>query len=222
MKRLLDLAVSIIFILVFWPFYLIISLIIVCCSPGDPVYKARRVGKDGKVFTLYKFRSMKTDSGKIKITTLQNDDRIFPFGKFLRDTKLDETPQMLNILRSEMSLVGFRPEDEVNAKEIFQGDFSKILSVKPGLTSPASLFDYTHGEVCGDEETYMEDILPIKMEMELYYAENKSFWYDLRIIFRTAKIIILKICGKKTFAYPPEYAIAIERMKAKEALQRTK
>lgn len=215
-ERIFNVLCATMFILVFAPFYLLIAVIIVCCSPGNPIYKAKRVGKDGKVFTLYKFRSMRTDSGQIRITTLHNDNRVFPFGKFLRNTKLDETPQIFNILKQDMSIVGFRPEDEINAKEIFKDDFSRILTIKPGLTSPASLFDYTHGELYDDEDQYIREILPIKMEMELYYTENKTFLYDIKLIFRTVLIIVLKIFGKKEFPYPPEYPIVVERLKLKK------
>lgn len=221
-ENIFNFLVTSIFVLLFWPFYLIIMFVIFCCSPGNPIYKASRVGKNGKVFTLYKFRTMKKDSGQIKITTLENDDRIFPFGKFLRKTKLDETLQMFNILKREMSIVGFRPEDEINANDIYKGEYLKILSTKPGITSPASIFDYTHGELCNDEDEYLSKILPVKMEMELYYVENKNFWYDIKIIFRTAIIIFLKIFGKKTFTYPPEYKIAIERLKLKEFVNQSK
>ena len=160
--------------------------------------------------------AMRVDSGKVKITTLGNDDRVFPFGRFLRKSKLDETPQILNILKGDMSIVGFRPEDEANAAQVFEGDYQKILSIKPGLTSPASLLDYTHGERYESEEAYIQEFLPLKMEMELYYAENKRFFYDLRLIFRTAKIILQKIFGKEDFPYPPEYAAVADRLAAKQ------
>jgi len=215
-ERIFNFLVALIAILLIWPFWLIIMLVILCVSPGPPIYKAKRVGKNGKLFTLYKFRSMRVDSGKVKITTLGNDDRVFPFGRFLRKSKLDETPQILNILKGDMSIVGFRPEDEANAAQVFEGDYQKILSIKPGLTSPASLLDYTHGERYESEEAYIQEFLPLKMEMELYYAENKRFFYDLRLIFRTAKIILQKIFGKEDFPYPPEYAAVADRLAAKQ------
>lgn len=211
-KRLLDLFLATLCLLIAWPFMLIIALVIKCVSPGPAVYKADRVGNNGKIFKLYKFRSMNVDSGKVRITTLQNDDRVFSFGRFLRKSKLDEVLQIFNIFKSEMTVVGFRPEDIDNAETVFSGKYKKILNSFPGLTSPASLFDYTHGELYESEEAYVKEFMPIKMEIELYYAENSSFWYDIQIIFRTAWIIVCKILGKKKFTYPPEYSIALDRL----------
>ena len=151
MKRAFDLLFSILFLLVFSPVYVITYIIIKVVSPGPAFFKAKRVGLHGKVFDCYKFRSMRVDSGKVRLTTLQNDDRIFPFGRFIRKTKIDEMPQALNILFGDMSVVGPRPEDTVNADIMYQGEYRHILDVKPGLTSPASLYDYTHGEKYEDE-----------------------------------------------------------------------
>lgn len=218
MSRLFDVIFSVVFLLFFWPFFIIIALIIKIVSPGPAVFKAERVGKNKKKFMLYKFRSMIVDSGITKITTLQNDNRIFSFGKFLRKCKLDETLQIFNVLKSDMSVVGFRPEDVINADEIFVGEYTSLYNIKPGLTSPASLFDYTHGELYEKEDDYIKYFLPIKLEMELYYVQNKSFGYDICIVIRTAKIILQKIFGKKSFNYPPEYTIVLDRIKAKESL----
>ena len=146
LKRGFDLLFSVLFLLVFSPVYLLTWIIIKIVSPGPAIYRAKRVGLHGKLFTCYKFRSMRVDSGKVKLTTLQNDDRIFPFGNFIRKTKIDEMPQVVNILMGQMSVVGPRPEDEANASKIYVGEYQHILDVKPGLTSPASLYDYTHGE----------------------------------------------------------------------------
>lgn len=215
-ERIRDLLCSLLFLVVFWPFYVIIAIVIVCVSPGNPVYMAQRVGKNGKVFTLLKFRTMRVDSGAVRITTLSNDDRVFPFGRFLRRSKLDETLQIFNILQSEMTIVGFRPEDQVNASKLFCDEYAEILKIKPGLTSPASLFDYTHGEEFDNEEDYVKNFLPLKLELELFYAENKSFLYDIKIILRTVKIIFLKTIGVKKFPYPPEYQAILLRLQKKK------
>ena len=146
-KRCFDILFAVLFLIVFSPVYLLTWIVIKIVSPGPAIYHARRVGLHGQLFTCYKFRSMRVDSGKVKLTTLQNDDRIFPFGNFIRKTKIDEMPQVVNILMGQMSVVGPRPEDEANASKIYVGEFQHILDVKPGLTSPASLYDYTHGEL---------------------------------------------------------------------------
>ena len=207
MKRAFDLLFAVCFLVVFSPVYLLTYIIIKMVSPGPAFYKAKRVGVNGKVFDCYKFRSMRVDSGKVRLTTLQNDDRIFPFGRFIRKTKIDEMPQTLNILFGDMSVVGPRPEDTVNADKMYQGEYKHILDVKPGLTSPASLYDYTHGEEYEDEELYEKEFVPQKLQLELYYVEHQSFWYDIKLILKTAWLIVLKTCGKKDFEKPRELAL---------------
>lgn len=203
-KRCFDLLFSVLFLLVFSPVYILTFIIIKIVSPGPAIYKAKRVGKDGKLFDCYKFRSMRVDSGKVKLTTLQNDDRIFPFGKFIRKAKIDEMPQVVNILTGDMSVVGPRPEDKENADKVYVGEFKHILDVKPGLTSTASLYDYTHGELFEDEESYGNVFLPKKLKLELYYVNHRSFWYDILLVLKTAWLIILKTCGKNDFEEPQE------------------
>lgn len=204
MKRAFDILFAVCFLVVFSPVYLLTYIIIKIVSPGPAFYKAKRVGLHGKVFDCYKFRSMRVDSGKVKLTTLQNDDRIFPFGKFIRKAKIDEMPQVFNILKGEMSVVGPRPEDKDNADKVYVGEYKHILDVKPGLTSTASLYDYTHGELYGDEDSYEKEFMPKKLKLELYYVNHRSFWYDIVLILRTAWLIILKTCGKSDFDEPKE------------------
>ena len=203
-KRCFDLLFAVLFLLVFSPVFLLTWIIIRIVSPGPAIYKAKRVGKDGKLFDCYKFRSMRVDSGKVKLTTLQNDDRIFPFGKFIRKAKIDEMPQVVNIMKGEMSVVGPRPEDKENADKVYVGEYKHILDVKPGLTSTASLYDYTHGELFENEELYEKVFMPKKLKMELYYVNHRSFWYDIALVLRTGWLIALKTCGKTEFAEPVE------------------
>lgn len=206
-KRIFDVIASSLAIVAFLIPWLIIGIVVKVQSPGPIIYKARRVGKDGKIFTLYKFRSMKVNSGKVHATTLRGDSRIFPFGQFLRDSKLDETPQLINILKGEMSVIGPRPEDEDNAETLYVGKYKDILSVKPGLSSPASLYDYTHGENYETEEKYVAEFLPKKMEVELYYVNHRSWLYDMRIVFQTVVTIISRMTGKKDFKEPKEVQV---------------
>jgi putative colanic acid biosynthesis UDP-glucose lipid carrier transferase len=206
-KRCFDLLFAVLFLIVFSPIYLLTIIIIKIVSPGPAIYKAMRVGMDGKLFTCYKFRSMRVDSGKVRLTTLENDDRIFPFGKFIRKTKIDEMPQVVNILKGEMSVVGPRPEDQENAEKVYVGEFKHIMDVKPGLTSTASLYDYTHGELFEDEESYEKIFMPKKLKLEMYYVNHRSFWYDIQLVLRTAWLIIQKTCGKIVFAEPAELQI---------------
>ena len=203
-KRSLDILFAVCFLFDFSPVYIISWLIIKIVSPGPAIYKAERVGKDGKLFKCYKFRSMRVDSGKVRLTTLENDERIFPFGKFIRKTKIDEMPQVVNILKGEMSVVGPRPEDKENADKVYVGEYVHILDVKPGLTSTASLYDYTHGEKFEDEESYEKEFMPKKLKLEMYYVNHRSFWYDIELELRTAWLIIQKTCGKNEFEEPVE------------------
>lgn len=203
-KRVFDVVASLVATIVFIVPWIIISVIIKIQSPGPAIYKARRVGQDGKIFTLYKFRSMRVDSGAVHATTLRGDPRIFPFGEFLRKSKLDETPQLINILKGDLSVIGPRPEDKDNSDLFYVGKYKKILFVKPGLSSPASLYDYTHGELYKDEETYIKEFIPQKLDIELYYIEHRSCWYDLKIVVRTVITILQIVGGKKNFEEPKE------------------
>lgn len=203
-KRAFDIISSILAIVFFAVPWVIIIVIIKIQSPGPAIYEARRIGKNGKVFTLYKFRSMRVDSGAVHATTLRGDPRIFPFGEILRKSKLDETPQLFNILKGEMSVIGPRPEDEENSGKFYVGKYKDILSVKPGLSSPASLFDYTHGEKYENEDDYVREFLPKKLEVELYYVQHKGFFYDLKIVIDTIVTITQIVLGKDDFAEPEE------------------
>ena len=203
-KRIFDIVAASFATIVFLLPWAVITILIKLQSPGPAIYKARRVGKDGKVFTLYKFRSMRVDSGAIHSTTLRGDPRVFPFGAFLRKSKLDETPQLINILKGEMCVIGPRPEDKVNADKIYVGKYKEILAVKPGLSSPASLYDYTHGEVYEREELYEKEFLLKKLDVELYYVQHKNIWYDLKIIVKTIVTIAQIAFGKEHFKEPKE------------------
>ncbi|MBR1495698.1 MAG: sugar transferase [Acidaminococcaceae bacterium] len=203
-KRIFDIVasfLSIIFFLIPWIF---IGIFIKIQSPGPAIFRPIRIGKDGKPFVLYKFRSMRVDSGAIHVTTLRNDTRIFPFGSFLRKSKLDETPQLINILKGEMSVIGPRPEDKINADRLYVGKYKEILSVKPGLSSPASLYDYTHGELYETEEEYVNEFEPKKLDVELYYVKHRTMLYDLQVVWRTMVTILQIVLGKADFEEPEE------------------
>ena len=218
LKRLFDIIFAFLFLACLSPVYLLVALGVVISSPGNPFYAAKRVGVNGKVFTCYKFRSMHKNSGEVHLTTLRNDSRIFPFGKFIRKTKLDELPQVINILFGQMSVVGPRPEDKKIADVIYTAEYTAIMSVKPGLTSIGSLYDFTHGELYTDESLYEQEFLPQKLALELYYVEHRSIMLDLKLIFKTAWLILLTVLGKKKFSLPRELQL-IELEKANESVE---
>ena len=203
-KRVFDVLFAVLFLLVFSPIFVITIIVIKIVSPGPVFYKARRVGLHGNVFTCYKFRSMCVDSGEVKLTTLQSDNRIFPFGYFIRKAKIDEMPQVFNILLGQMTIVGPRPEDVANVRNLYHGEYKRILDVKPGLTSPASLYDYTHGEQYEDEKLYETEFLPQKLALELYYVKNRGLLYDMLLILKTAFVIVMTLFGKQYFKKPKE------------------
>ena len=203
-KRFFDVLLSALALIVLSPIFLVATVGIFISSPGPVFYKANRVGKDGELFTMFKFRSMHLNNEKGHMITLRTDNRIFPFGRFIRKSKIDELPQLINIIQGKMSIVGWRPEDEENIKKVFVGKFKEILSIKPGLTSPGSLFDYTHGERYEDEESYEKEFLPKKMELELFYVKHRSLAYDMALILKTIVTILQVVCGKSEFTEPSE------------------
>ena len=203
-KRVFDVLFAVLFLLVFSPIFVITIIVIKIVSSGPVFYKASRVGLHGNLFTCYKFRSMCVDSGEVKLTTLQNDNRIFPFGYFIRKAKIDEMPQVFNILLGQMTIVGPRPEDVANVRNLYHGEYKRILDVKPGLTSPASLYDYTHGEQYEDEKLYETEFLPQKLALELYYVKNRGLLYDMLLILKTAFVIVMTLFGKQYFKKPKE------------------
>ena len=186
--RLLDSVASLAGLIILCPILLVVALLIKLDSPGPVFYKAERVGKGGRLFRLFKFRSMVTDADRRGpgITTT-GDQRVTRVGRWLRKTKVDELPQLINVLRGEMSLVGPRPEDP-RYVALYTPEQRQILTVRPGITSPASL-EYRHEEqlLSGSEweHTYTEQIMPHKIEIELDYLLNRSPRSDLLVILQT-------------------------------------
>ena len=179
-KRIFDILSSLVVIALFsWLFGLLI-LIITLTSKGGPFYEQIRVGKNGKEFKLLKFRSMRVNSDKEGQITIGADKRITPIGKFIRRSKLDELPQLFNILLGEMSVVGPRPEVP---------KYVELYSPEPGLTDLASLKYIKEQELLGKAEdphkTYVEEIMPAKLALNLEYISKRGFWFDIKLIFQT-------------------------------------
>ena len=189
-KRGMDVFVAALGLLVLWPIFLYIAWMIRRDTPGPAFYQSPRVGKDGRIFRMLKFRTMyeRPESYAGPKVTAHDDARITPLGKRLRESKLNELPQLWNVLKGDMSLVGPRPEDpEIVAgwpPEIQQ----ELLSVRPGITSPASVV-YRNEESLMEEEmvvaTYLEEIVPSKQRLDQLYVRNCSIWSDLDVIFWT-------------------------------------
>lgn len=194
MKRLFDIIFSSIGLIILLPFFIIIALFIVIDSRGGIFYKQIRVGKNGNDFKLFKFRSMKTNSDKGSLLTVGGrDSRITKIGYFIRKYKIDELPQLINVLLGDMSLVGPRPEVR-RYVDLYNAEQKMVLTVKPGITDYASIEYRNENEILGKadnpEQIYIDEIMPAKLKLNLKYIEEKSFMVDLRIIFKTIGKVI--------------------------------
>lgn len=195
MKRLFDILASLTGLVLFFPLIIVISLAVKLTSHGPIFYRGKRTGLNGGSFKIFKFRTMVNNAEKIGgPSTAQNDPRMTSIGKFLRKYKLDELPQLLNIIKGEMSFVGPRPQVEKYTK-LYSAEEKIILSVKPGLTDYASLKFINLDQILGDhnvDEKYLREIEPEKNKLRIKYVKEQSFWGDIKIIFFTI-IQVLKI-----------------------------
>ncbi len=209
MKRLFDVIVSVVALVVLSPVFLVAVIGIRLSSRGPVFYLAKRAGRNARPFLMHKFRTMRLHGSMAgsAITACQ-DSRVFPFGSLLRKLKVDELPQFYDVLRGEMSIVGPRPEDaKLVEQHYFEQDW-ETLAVRPGLASPGSIYNYTHGErLIGREDPekdYLEKLLPVKLALELVYVRDANFLYDLRVMFRTLWVILMIALGRRQFPDPPE------------------
>lgn len=189
MIRFLDITLSFLGLLILSPLLIIVYIAIVIESRGGGFYKQIRVGKDGKRFKLYKFRSMRVDSdSKSQITIGARDPRITKTGLFVRRFKIDELPQLLNVLKGDMSLVGPRPEVPLYV-DMYTEEQRKVLSVLPGVTDYASIRYVDENEILGKAEnphqTYIDEILPDKLKLNMEYIENRSVKEYFKVVFLT-------------------------------------
>jgi lipopolysaccharide/colanic/teichoic acid biosynthesis glycosyltransferase len=193
-KRVFDIISSAMVLIIGLPFFLVITLLIVFTSQGGVFFKQKRVGKNGVEFWLYKFRTMKPDSeSKGLITVGGRDQRITGVGYFLRKFKLDEFPQLINVIKGDMSIVGPRPEVRKYV-EMYSAEQRKVLTVRPGLTDLASIQYINENELLGKsnnaEKTYVEEVMPAKLALNLQYIQQKSFWFDMKLILKTIGSIV--------------------------------
>ena len=193
-KRLFDLVTSIIVLIITSPVLILVGLIIFTQFDGPIFFRQIRIGKFEKEITIYKFRSMKNNTDFDSKITSKNDQRVTKFGTFIRRYKIDELPQLFNVIAGNMSIVGPRPE---NGKFIsLLSDEDKIYyKIKPGITSPASIVFRNENDLIQEndaESFYVNEILPIKTILNNRYYKEMSFSYDLKIIFATAISILFK------------------------------
>jgi lipopolysaccharide/colanic/teichoic acid biosynthesis glycosyltransferase len=188
-KRLLDIVVSSVGLLLLSPVLILVSLVIKIDSTGPVFFRQERIGKGFRPFHILKFRTMVQDAPeKGGPITLGDDPRITPVGRFLRKTKIDEFPQMINVLMGHMSLVGPRPEVRCYV-ELFRSDYAEILEVRPGITDLASLKYRDEAALLeraeNPEEEYLRKVLPDKIRLAKDYIRNASFLFDLKLILKT-------------------------------------
>ena len=186
MIRLLDITFSAVGLLLLSPLFLIIYILIRCESKGGGFYCQQRVGKDGRMFGLYKFRSMRTGSDKKGLITVGgHDSRITRMGYFIRKYKIDELPQLWNVLKGDMSLVGPRPEVKKYV-DLYTEEQRRVLSVRPGITDYASIEYVDENEILGKadnpDRVYVEEIMPAKIKLNMRYIENRSLKEYFKII----------------------------------------
>ena len=189
MKRTIDILVSGLGLLILSPLMLLLGLAIKLNSRGPALFRQQRIGRKFEPFWIYKFRTMVEGApARGAAITAGADPRITRVGRVLRKTKLDELPQLWNVLKGDMSLVGPRPEVPKYV-EMFRDDYERILSVRPGITDPASVQFRDESEVLGrssdPEQTYVREILPQKLALSHEYIERASLAYDLQLIART-------------------------------------
>ncbi|MGO8673107.1 MAG: sugar transferase [Capsulimonadaceae bacterium] len=194
-KRTFDLIVTPICVAILLPVYLIVAIAVATTSRGPLLYKQKRVGRDGRLFEIFKFRSMYHGADRNgPAVTAADDSRITPVGRWLRKTKLDEIPQLFNVIRGDMSLVGPRPQVPQFVEHFDPELRDVVLGVRPGVTGPTAILFRNEEQLLAnrpDRETYyIRTILPIKLEMDVEYVRTVSLRNDVRILLQTGQVLI--------------------------------
>ena len=189
LKRAFDFLFSLILLLLCTPIFIFVPIIIYLSSPGPVFYIASRSGLHGRIFKMYKFRTMHVHTNASSKITLNHDSRVFFAGHILRSLKFDELPQLINILLGHMSFVGPRPEDPTFVDNFYSPWMRKTLNVKPGLTCIGSIFGTLHQDSYLDDSdvygSYVRHLLPLKLALDLHYLEHSSFLFDIWIMILT-------------------------------------
>ena len=194
MKRLFDIVASTLGLLILSPVFIIVAIWIKLDSPGPVFYRQTRVGRHNNDFRIFKFRAMRVGSDKGSLVTIGGrDPRVTRSGYFIRKFKIDELPQLINVFTGDMSLVGPRPEVR-HYVNYWTPDQMRVLDVRPGITDPASIRFRNENELLekaqDPERYYIDVIMQEKIKLYLEYVEKSSFWYDIKLIFQTFKVII--------------------------------
>lgn len=196
-KRFFDFICALLAIVVTSPIWIIAIIGILISDWGPIFYTAHRIGKGNKPFKMYKFRSMRVEKTANEASLRPDEDRIFPFGHFIRKFKIDELPQLYNILNGTMSLIGPRPVAQDQFDLFRTGKWNLAAEVPVGLSGPAALYDFIYGDQFTDEKEYKEKVFEIRRELEYVYVKKASVFYDLKMILYTVICIIYAMFGKE-------------------------
>ena len=204
LRRLLDVTVAGALLLVVAPLLAVLALLVRATSPGTALFRQTRIGRNGRPFVLLKLRTMRASTSGPAIT-YGADPRITPLGAWLRRTKLDELPQLWNVLRGDMSLVGPRPELPHYVAR-YTAAQRAVLRARPGLTDPASLAwadeAATLGRFAEPDRAYVEDVVPSKIALSLAYLERRTVWSDLAVVMRTAAHVARSVMPTRLRQWP--------------------
>ncbi len=193
LRRVLDIVVAVVVVVLLSPVLFVISLWIACTSPGPAIFRQKRVGRDGRLFLIWKFRTMYMDADRQgPAVTSADDPRVTPVGQFLRSNKLDELPQFFNVLVGDMSLVGPRPQVPRFVEHFDSSLRPLVLAVRPGITGPTTLhFRYEElllADKPNREDYYIRQILPTKLAMDVHYVQTRSLRDDLGVLAETVRL----------------------------------
>lgn len=210
LKRTFDIFSSGLALIVLLPVWLIAIIGIEVSDPGPVFYFANRAGKDNKTFKMYKFRSMRVDKNANEKSLRPDQDRIFKFGRFIRATKIDELPQLLNVFLGDMAVIGPRPAAVDQIEITRSGENAIVASIKPGLSSPSALYDYLYGDSIEDEAEYMDKVAPTRLSLDRFYIGKQTVGYDIKIIWYTVVCIFGTIFHKPAIFILKELIDAVD------------
>lgn len=200
LKKVLDCLIALIALILTLPIWLITIIGIEISDPGPVFYRARRIGYQGREFQMYKFRSMRVPKNiedSVETSFKADVNRIFPFGKLIRRLKIDELPQLINVIFNDMAIVGPRPASVDQVSIMREGRYQIANTVRPGLTGPAALYDYIYGDTIEDPAEYERLVLPTRRELEAYYPSHMSAVFDLKMIRWTVICLVASAIGWK-------------------------
>lgn len=196
-KRIIDVICALLGIIGTSPLWIIAIVGILVSDWGPVFYTSTRIGKGNKGFKMFKFRSMRVDKGANEASLRPDEDRIFAFGHFIRKVKIDELPQLLNILNGTMSVIGPRPVAKDQFDLFRTGKWNDAAKVAVGLSGPAALYDFIYGDQITDPDEYMEKVFETRRELEYVYVKKMSFGYDVKMVVYTVICIFYALFGNE-------------------------